>query len=428
MISKGRLVFTLVSFLTVLLMAAGTMTATANRQQTDGGDSLYKYLSVFMEVFGLVTKAYVDDPESTALMNGALEGTLDALDPFSQYIPAEDVKRYDAIKEIDSRRSGVLILKEQGVAYAVAVAEGGPAEEADLAPGDILSIIDGKSTRSMPLHHIQELMAGPPGTKLSIERLRQGSKSVVELTLGEFEPASVKLEAHKGVPVLRIPSFHDGTAADVQASLRVLTGEPDALPGLTEVEKLVIDLRGVAGGNHAAAYATAGLFATGTLGVLSGRGGNLQSFDGGETAMWRGRLALLVDRGTQGAAEVFVSILQQSLEATLVGEGTFGHSGRQELVPLSNGGRVKLTNAFYTGPDGKPLDESLKADVRVRARVTQSSEAVVSDDAADQEATEEATEEAENGADSTEMLDPVLERGVDFLLEEQEVEEEELAA
>ena len=427
MISKGRLVFTLVSFLTVLLMAAGTMTATANRQQTDGGDSLYKYLSVFMEVFGLVTKAYVDEPETKSLMNGALEGTLDALDPFSQYIPAEDVERYGAIKEVGSSRSGVLILKEQGVAYTVAVAEGGPAEQADLAPGDILSTIEGRSTRSMPLHRIQELMAGPPGTKLSIERLRQGSKSVVEMTLAEFEPASVKLEAHKGVPVLRIPSFHDGTLENVRASLAVLTGDSKSLPGLTEVEKLVIDLRGVAGGNKSAAYATAGLFVSGTLGVLAGRTGELQTFDGEENPSWKGRLVLLVDRGTQGAAEIMVSILKQSLEATLIGEGTFGHSGRQELIPLSNGGRVRLTSAFFTGPDGKPLDTSLKADVRVRARVTgaaEVAEVAEPDDAPEPEAAIETAESDE----SLEILDPVLERGVDFLLEEQEVEEEELAA
>ncbi|MEM6455381.1 MAG: S41 family peptidase, partial [Acidobacteriota bacterium] len=79
-----------------------------------------------------------------------------------------------------------------------------------------------------------------------------------------------------------------------------------------------------------------------------------------------GRLVVLVDRGTQGPAEVLATVLRQRADATLVGEQTFGHAGRQTLIALSNGGRLLLTDAFYAGPDGTPLHEPLEPDERVR--------------------------------------------------------------
>ena len=138
---------------------------------------------------------------------------------------------------------------------------------------------------------------------------------------------------------------------------------------------MVVDLRGVAGGSADAAYGVAGLFTSGELGKLIGRDQTIQSYDGGETPLWQGKLVVLVDRGTQGASEILVAVLKQSLEAALIGEGTFGHSGQSEVVSLSNGGRVQLTSAFFTGPDGEALSASQKVDVRVRSRVVQANPA-----------------------------------------------------
>lgn len=435
MMSKGRLAFTLASFTVVLLMLLGTMTAAANRQQADtGSDSLYKNLSVFMEVFGLVNKAYVDKPESELLMGGALEGALDALDPFSQYIPASDVERFrSVVLPVGHSRSGVMILKEQGVAYAVAVDEGSPADEADLAPGDILSTIDGRSTREMSLHRIQELMAGPKGTMLKVERLRQGSKTIVELTLNEYPHAGVELSVHKGLPVLRIPSFHDKVKADVEASLQAVRKE-GPFPDLEDPGKLVIDVRGVAGGDTESAYQVAGLFAQGDLGKLLGRSGELRVFSAADAPSWSGKLVVLVDRGTQGAAEVLSAVLKQQLDAVLVGEETFGHSGLQESVSLSNGGQVLLTRAFYTGPDGEALDSGQVADVRVRSFSGSSpeptaEEPVDDDSVVGEPANDNSADTAgDDGKAEASVTDPVLERGVDFLLNDETLEEEQAEA
>ncbi|MEM1201703.1 MAG: S41 family peptidase [Acidobacteriota bacterium] len=401
--SRGRVVFIFLSLTTVFLVIGSTMVAASNRQDDDGSDSPYKYMAVFMEVFGLVSKAYVDEPEDASLMAGAFEGAVDALDPFSLYIPATAVTAYEQARTVGSKRSGMLVLKDRGVAFVVAVEEGSPADEAGLEKGDILSLIEGRPTRETPLYEIHGVLAGKPGTVIEVERLRNGQKDDIELTLGEYERPAVVLEQHRGVPVLRVPGFYDGTLASVEESLRTLTRGSEGLPGLEQSGKLLIDLRGVAGGEESVAYAVAGLFTSGDLGSLRSRDKALESFSTDGDSPWQGDLAVLIDRGTQGAAEVLVSVLSQSTEATLVGEATFGHSGRKRMISLSDGGRLEVTHAFFTGPDQTPINEALDPDVRVRVAPW------LADD-----------EDAEK--------DPVLERGLDQLLGDGAEDEEKVAA
>ncbi len=401
--SRGRLAFICLSLAVMVFVTGTTMLAAKNRQNDDGADSLYKYLSVFTEVFSLVNRAYVDELDPEALMSGAFEGTVDALDPFSLYIPADRVESYRETIEVGRRRSGIVVLKERGVAYAVAVEEGSPAAGAQIEGGHILASIQGQRTRQLPLYEIQSILAGAAGTEIAVERiLPRGDKETVRFELADYAPPVVELGVQRGVGVLRLPGFYAETPQSVKSSLEALATGAEALPELTETDKLVIDLRGVAGGDAAVAYRVAGLFAAGELGALTQREQEVELFDGGAQPQWQGQIAVLVDRGTQGAAEVLTSVLQQSTGAKLVGQQSFGHSGRQQLLELSNGGRLQVTDAFYSGPDRKPLNSSLEPDLAVRPSL---------DD--DEEATE---------------TDEVLERGLALVLGEEDIEEEAAAA
>lgn len=365
--SRSRLSFLLLSLLTVSILLGGTLFASGSASGEDAAkDSPYKYLSVFMEVFGLATRAYVDEPAPASLLSGAFEGSIDALDPFSLYVPAEAVAVYEATREVGTRYTGMLLLKERGVAYVVAVEPGSPAAKAGLETGDILSEVAGVRTREAALYEIHALFAGKVGTKLKIERLRFGQKAIVELELAERPPAAVELRVEKGLAVLHIPAFHAGTPGDVQKSLETLRAPGELLTGLEAADKLVIDLRGTAGGEEKAAYEVAGLFAEGRLGALLRRDQELEAFTAKSAKTFTGRLMLLTDRGTQGAAEVFAAVLQQRSGAKLVGERSFGHAGKTELLALADGSRLQLTTAFFTGPDGKKLQEGLEPDERVR--------------------------------------------------------------
>ena len=358
--SRSRIVFFLLSVLLVFPILAGTLLRAADKQQTPDEDSFYKYLAVFSEALGLVRQTYVDEPNMDVLMSGALDGTTDALDPFSIYIPASHVQGYMEAKNVGLRHSGLTLLKERGIAYVVAVEKGSPADVAGIKAGDIVAKVDTRSTRLMPLWEIQEILAGKPGTKVSMELIRLGEPVQSSFELKSFEPPPVSVEEVEGVMMVRIPTFDEKTPTGVRDAVRKAAERAKG--------KLLIDLRGVSSGTPEVAYETAELFTTGDLGALKRRSEELSTFKADGEPVWKGKMVVLVDRGTLGAAEVFATILRQKEKAELVGERTFGHAGRQGAAELSTGGQLLFTEAFYTGPDKLPLNESLKPDLLVDER------------------------------------------------------------
>lgn len=374
MMSRGRLIFIFLSLATVsLIVGSSILASTAGHQGDEGEDSLYKYLSLFTEVLGLVDRAYVDETQIESLMAGAFEGAVDALDPFSVYVPSDQVEGYEAVLAVGDRRSGLTVLKEHGVAYAMAVEKGSPAEHAGIERGDVISEIGGQTTRELPLYRIQALLAGPVGTRVEVECIHTGIQKNLSFVLADFPRPGVELEERRGVPVLRIGAFDPTTPNDVRVSLAALMDD-STLPRFNDKGRLLVDLRSLAGGSEEAAYQVAALFASGDLGALTARGDVVRTFTVDSEPVWRGRVVVLIDRGTQGPAEVLAKVLQQSIDATLVGTYSFGHSGRLSPVRLSNGGRLLITDAFYTGPDREPIRDAIEPDVIVRPEFSFSDE------------------------------------------------------
>ena len=354
--TRGRLLFASVSILCVIAIASGTFARAVTRDEADD-DSLYKSLSIFSEVLNLIRRTYVDETSVDQLFSGALDGTTDALDSLSTFVPSDDVDTYQSALEIGNGHSGVSVVKDRGIAYVLAVAPGSPAQESELERGDALAQIGGRSTRNMPLWELQTLLAGEPGTELALEVVRRGQSEDRTLTLRAFEPQPPRVERRDELPVLALARLEDGTVDEVRGLLDELVAAGD--------DGLVLDLRGVAGGSSEAAYQVADLFVSGSLGELRRRSEVLETFTGEQAPVWQGRLVVLVDRSTQGAGEILAAVLQQAAQAELVGERTFGHAGRQSAVSLSTGGQLFLTDAFYTGPDNEPLDSSLVPEVPV---------------------------------------------------------------
>jgi len=359
--NRSRILFFLISAVIVFPLLAATLVRAADKTQVKPeDDSLYKYLSVFSETLGLVRQAYVDEPDMNTLMTTALDGTTDALDPFSLYVPASALNTYNQANSIGRRYSGLTLLKERGIAFVVAVEKGSPGAVAKIKPGDIVAKINDRSTRLMPLWEMQQALTAKPGTKVAMEVIRLGEPVQISFELKPFNPPPVSLEEVEGVALLHIPTFDKETVQEVRDALGKNSGKIK--------DKLMIDLRGVSSGDPELAYATARLFTSGDLGGLKRRAEDLQSFRADEKPVWQGKTVILVDRGTLGASEVFATVLRQKEKAELVGERTFGHAGRLGTAELSNGGRLLYTEAFYTGPDKKPLNEALKPDLVVDER------------------------------------------------------------
>ncbi len=355
--SRGRVTFLLLSLaLVVPLLSTGLRRALA---EGDGEDSLYKQLSVFSEVLHLIRRAYVDEVAPEKLLAAALDGAADALDPLSTFVPAGALEEYAAARAIGASRSGLVVVKERGIALVVAVAPGSPAEQAGVEGRDVVVEIDARPTRRMPLWEIQSVLAGEPGTRLELALLRRGQPERVELELAAYPRAPARLSELDGEAVLRIPDCEPVTVAETAVALSDLAAG--------ERRRLLVDLRGVAGGDPAIAYAIAEQFARGPLGSLRDRGGEITGYAGEREPLWQGPLVVLIDRGTMGCAELLATVLRQSAGAQLVGQPSFGHAGRMEMLPLSSGAALLTTDAFYAGPDGEPLSDALTPDLQVSA-------------------------------------------------------------
>ena len=354
--TRSRFAFFILSSLLVLPILAGSLLGAADREP-GGEDSLYKYLSVFTETLGLVDQAYVEETEVDTLMAAALDGVTDALDPLAVYVPGPAVSGYLEARAVGQAYSGLFLLRERGMIYVLSVQAGSPAERAGVQEGDLIAEIDGESTRVMPLWQVQERLAGTPGTEVELQLVRFAETLEKRFVLGPFEPPAPSLTERDGVAVLFVPSFEPGTAARVEELLAEVSAD-----------RLLIDLRGAAGGEAASAYEVAGLFASGELGRLDGRQGPLETYFGLEPR-WSGRIGVVTDRSTLGAGEILAAVLRQKAGAELIGTRTFGFAGRHAMVELSSGAILFLADAFYTGPDHAKLDEPLEPDVRVSERL-----------------------------------------------------------
>ncbi len=351
--NRSRLAFLALSLLLVLPLVTSHLSAV---DPSGDEDSLFKHLAVFTEVLGLVNQAYVEPAEEEVLMDGALDGATDALDPFSLYVPPSGVEAYRRSRLEAVGHSGLILLRERGVIFAVAVGKGSPAEKAGIEAGDMVAEIDGEPTRLTPLWQVQNLLAKAAGSELNLKIFRNQELMDVHLVLGSYRSPAPEVSLKDGVQVVKLFDFDQRAAAAAAEALKEASEK--------ESSQLVLDVRGVATGSEKVAYEVAGLFASGELGSLKKREEQIETF-AGETSSWQGDIVVLVDRSSLGPAEILATVLRQKVGAELVGERTFGYAGRLKEVPLSSGGQLWLTDAFYTGPDGEPLRGSLSPDVRV---------------------------------------------------------------
>src|SRR5258708_5988794 len=296
--NRSRLLFIVCSALLVLPMlmalvlsadpARGRHADIRKDKEEDSFDTYLKYLKVFSEVLGLIRDTYVDEPNTEALMAGALEGVTDAMDPFSVYVPAAAVPGYVKALAAGKSLSGLALLKERGATLVMSVEKGSPADAAGLKVNDLVAKLNGNSTRTMPLWQMQEELVGSPGAKIALEaRLHGLSQASFELKPFTLPAVSVSEVGENGSPaagarkaaprgsgdtgnqgertatVLRIPSFTAETAAQVRGAL--------GPRGQVGNGKLLVDLRGVSSGDPEAAYDVAKLFASGELGALPRR-------------------------------------------------------------------------------------------------------------------------------------------------------------
>ncbi len=364
----SRALFVLATVLVLAPIASGSLTrAIAGADETD---SFYREFSVFTEVLKQIRDRYVEETDLDRLFSGAFDGTADGLDPLATYVPEANVGRYREALALGARRSGLLVVRERGFLYVVGVTPGGPGADAGFESGDIISKLGGRSTRLTPLWEARVLLAGEPGTVVPVQVLRQGQTVDLELSLGDLTGEELDLRIHDGVPILRVSQFEPGMVESLETLL--------SLGDLAGTGRLILDLRSIAGGDLSVAFAAADLLVDGEFGELRERGETIERLASRRPAVWRGRLVVLTNRGSQGASEVFAVLLRRLAAAQLVGGSTFGHAGNTAQRTLSNGAELYFTGSFFVSPDGEVLNEAVEPDLRVTGATRSLSEADLS--------------------------------------------------
>jgi carboxyl-terminal processing protease len=346
--------------LALYAVVGGWMSINAQQQQNDPGAQL----RIFESVLRHIQDDYVDEPDLNKVRAGALRGLAYGLDPYSTYLTTEQVKGYKAGAQNSQPGIGAELSQFASYLYVIAPVKGGPADLAGLQAGDIIEYIDGKATRDISLYDARQLLNGAAGSEVKLRVLRAGTRPfVLNVKRGAVSVPGAESRMEPGkIGVIKVNSLAEGEAADVKSRLQELQKQG--------AQKVVLDLRSVAGGSLEEAVKVANLFIKeGTLAQTVGRGNKpLKSFPADPKAvLFEGPAAVLIDRGTAAAAEVVASAFAEHKRGDVVGVKSFGAGAEQQLFTLRAGDGLLLTTVKWASSQGKPfLGEGVKPTVEVK--------------------------------------------------------------
>ena len=320
-------------------------------------------LRIVESVLQHIQNDYVDEPNMDKVRLGALRGLAGGLDPYSSFLTADQVKTYDVNKTSNKSGIGAELSQISGYLYIISALKGSPAEKAGIKAGDFIEYIDNKATRDISLYDARQLVNGDAGSTISLRVLRAGEKpQTIKVIRGAYKIPSVESRIEPGkIGVIKVYSLEEGESGDIRTQVASLTKQG--------VQKIVLDLRGVSAGSLSEGVAVANLFIKdGEIAKVIGRENKVLTTYSADPvkAAFDGSLAVLIDLGTAGAAEVVASAILDRKRGEVIGERSFGSGTEQKLFPLTSGGGYLLTVAKWASPSATPFlgEERLSSGVK----------------------------------------------------------------
>ncbi|ADB15240.1 carboxyl-terminal protease [Pirellula staleyi DSM 6068] len=359
--------------LLVILLAAAVSIACYWRASRN------RYVDNLTQAMNLIESQYVDEVELPKLYEGAMEGMVDQLDPYSGYTNPADYEKL--LEDLDQEFGGIGIQVEvkpdTGRLTVMNPLPRTPAYEAGLKAGDVILSIGGQDTKSMTINDAVRLMRGKPGEPVTIGVLQRSSDRPIELTIkraiipiesvyGDLRKAdgdwTFRLASHPEIGYIRIATFGERTSDELRVAIESLrSGEP-------KLASLVIDLRGNAGGLLRAAIETCDMFLNeGRIVSTNGRGDvQLSAFDASSGVEFPTELPIvvLVDQYSASASEIVAACLQDHDRAVICGQRSWGKGTVQNVIELGSGknrSAMRLTVARYQRPSGKNIHKKTGA-------------------------------------------------------------------
>jgi carboxyl-terminal processing protease len=324
-------------------------------------------LRLFAEAYNRIKLNYVEQVDDSELVEAAIQGMLESLDPHSAFLVKED---YDELQESTQGEFGGLgieISLENGLVKVIAPMDDTPAMKAGVQAGDLILKLDDKPIKGMPLNKAVDLMRGKPGTDITLTILREGEKKplVITITRDIIQVASVKSRVlDKQFGYIRISNFQNATARDMVNKLQELHKEIDG-----PIRGLVLDLRNNPGGVLNAAVSVSDAFLEGGIIVYTeGRTEDSRIKYAAKSGdiLSGAPIIVLVNEGSASASEIVAGALQDHKRAVIMGNQTFGKGSVQTVVPVADDAAIKLTTARYYTPGGRSIQaEGIVPDIKL---------------------------------------------------------------
>ncbi len=315
----------------------------------------YEGLESFTNVLAIVQKNYVEEVGTQKLLDGAINGMLNALDPHSAYLTPDLYKELQVDTEGSFGGLGIEITVRDGVLTVVSPIEDTPAYRAGVKAGDQIIKIEGELTKDMSLVEAVKKMRGPKGSKIVISVRREGMNKLLDFSLMREVIRVQSVKSHsleKGYGYVRLTQFQDRTGSDLDDALTKMSQESGG-----KLSGLVLDLRNNPGGLLSQAVKVSDTFLDSGLVVYTeGRLDNQKqkyfAHPGGYTEL---PMVVLVNGGSASASEIVAGALQDHGRAVILGMQTFGKGSVQTILPLENGAALRLTTALYYTPNGRSI-------------------------------------------------------------------------
>ena len=364
-LNKNHSFFIALLFFSIFFVSSDKVSAQNNRQET------YKQLNLFGDVFQRVQEQYVEEITDKELIESAISGMLQSLDPHSSYLSPESYKDMQVKTKGTFGGLGIEITMEGGFVKVVSPIDDTPAANAGMQPGDLIIGINGESIKGLTINEAVSRLRGPVKSKITITVVR-GEKDPfeVEIIRDVIKIRSVKHEIINNVGYVRLTTFSNTTTSGMEKSVDEIKKElGDKFQGL------ILDLRNNPGGllnqsisvtdaflNQGEIVSTQGRKSDDTSRVFAKKGDIIKGKP----------LIVLINSGSASASEIVAGALKDHARAIIVGTRSFGKGSVQSIIPLPGNGAMRLTTARYYTPSGVSIQaKGIEPDIKVEAGITE---------------------------------------------------------
>jgi carboxyl-terminal processing protease len=352
-----------------LLVTGSQGTHLVGTARATGGVDIYSQLNLFGEVFERVRADYVEKPDDSKLVEGAINGMITSLDPHSRYMNDSSWREMQETTHGEFGGLGIEVTMEDGLVKVVAPIDGTPAAKAGIMSGDLVTQIDDEAVQGLTLEQAVNKMKGAPNTKTKLTLIRKGTDAPIMVTIVReiirVRPVSYHVDGDN-IGYIRISSFNEQTTDELK---KAISGISKQIPSQNLVG-YVLDLRNNPGGLLDQAVSVSSAFMTRGE-VVSTRGRRAeetQRFGARGGDLTKGKpLVVLINGGSASASEIVAGALHDHKRATLIGTRSFGKGSVQTIIPLGRGhGALALTTARYFTPSGRSIQaQGISPDIEV---------------------------------------------------------------